>query len=107
MSSSGPPAPALAQVIELTLPDGWPADGFGQVAAVLAQLPEPDASPSGAWVGVTSGEAHRRGLSRLFARKGRAAHLAVRGAALLARGYVDVGGGEDGEGRELAWGRVP
>lgn len=99
-------APKLDRVVQPELPAAWPKDGFGPVAAILACLPDPSSLAPGARVGVSAGDDARRGLGRLL-RAAPTAHLAVRCAALLAKGYVDVGAAEDAEGRALAIGRAP
>lgn len=103
-----PPAlPPVQLWIEPSLPDGWPVDGFGPLAALTTQLPEASSLPGGTWVAVRASQAPRKGLlARLFLKKS-GAHLALRCTALLARGYEQVGAGADAEGREVAWGRVP
>lgn len=100
-----PPAPPLARVVTPTLPDDWPDDGFGDVGQLTSLLPDPDELGEGLWLGVNDGPPRQKGLFARF-QKRRFVALPVRCAALLARGYVDVGAGEVG-GEKLAWGRAP
>ena len=106
MGSPKADAPPLARLVEPTLDDRWPADGFGAVAALMALLPDPCELEPGAWVGVAASAPAPGRLARLLWR-GREARLAVRCTALLAKGFEEVGAGTDELGRELAWGRVP
>jgi hypothetical protein len=106
---SGPGTPdthVMALTIEPQLPEGWPADGFGPVGELMALLPDPSELEVGAWVAMAGSPARQPGLTNLFRRRP-TAHLAVRCAALLARGYERVGGGKGARGVDLAWGRVP
>ncbi len=86
-----------------------PDDG-ADVASVARALPDPTTLGRGALVVVLPDVASARSLAgRLFAALGRAPGVprVLRCTALLARGYVDVGGGVDPEtGVDLAWGRV-
>jgi hypothetical protein len=89
----------------LDLPPQWPASGFGDVDVVAPQVPEaasltpgqlvvllPRGAPKGPWLG------------RLLGARTWAAG-AVRGNALLARGYVGIGAGVDARTRmDLVWG---
>ena len=83
----------------------WPKDGFGAVSVLLAVLPEPASLTAGACVGVSGGPPGTR-FRHLF-RPAPTAHLAVRCAALLAKGYLDVGAGVDDAGHEIAFGCAP
>lgn len=83
----------------------------GSVAAVMASLPDPSALPPGTLV-VVPGEiaAKSRSLARsVFAAFVRPKNVARvhRCSALVARGFVDVGGGLDESGADLAWGYAP
>jgi hypothetical protein len=89
----------------LDLPADWPATGFGDTGLIAAQIPDraslapgqlvvilPRGAPKSAWVG------------RLLGARAWAAG-AVRGSALLARGYVAIGGGVDPSSKmDLVWG---
>jgi hypothetical protein len=94
--------------VSLVLSRGWPADGIGPIANVLAQIPDPLGLSSGTRVIVRA--RGRRGaglLARLFGPR-RKAHVAVRCTALLALGYRGVGAGRDNAtGEMLAWGVAP
>lgn len=98
--------PLFERHIEPELPEGWPSDGFGTVAELMQLLPEPSELSPGAWIVVSPSPPADTSLARFFRRKPRA-HLAVRCAALLAKGYEHVGGGKDKRGNELAWGQAP
>src|SRR5258706_15956546 len=98
----------------LTLERTWPVDGFGPVAAILPQLPDPSELAAGALVVVRDAGKPPQGLRRLARsvrslwRKEPRAHAAVRCTALLARGYRDVGARVDPRtGEALVWGFVP
>jgi hypothetical protein len=88
----------------------WPLDGFGPVATVAAQLPDPHELAAGSLVVVHETGRRVRGLRRLLAfwkRKPRA-HAAVRCTALLARGYLEIGAALDARsGERLVWGFAP
>ena len=99
-------APAVDVRITPPLDASWPKDGLGSVGVILAALPDPSSLARGAVVAITAGDPLRRGFGRLF-RAPPFVHLAVRCAALLAKGYVDVGATDDGDGRKLAVGRAP
>ena len=94
--------------VSLVLERGWPSDGIGPVAKVIAQLPEPASLAPGTRVVVHARA--RRGpgvLSRLFGMR-RQAHVAVRCSALLARGYREIGAARDDKtGETIAWGIAP
>jgi hypothetical protein len=110
---------AEAIVVVLRVADGWPLRrsatdsgqwrqvhdaGLGDVGEIAAQIPEARSMSAGALV-VVLGEADapRGALARLFGRKPEVAR-AVRCSALLARGYVRLGGGVDPKsGYDLAW----
>lgn len=103
----GPPLPPVGLWIEPSLPPDWPRDGMGPLATITSQIPAADAVPRGTWVAIRPSRVPPRGLlARLFQKPG-GAHLALRCTALLARGYTQVGGGTDGQGQEVAWGRAP
>jgi hypothetical protein len=101
------PVPPLAVTVTPELADAWPADGFGRVSLLMASLPDPSAMVAGAWVGMLPGPAKKKGLAGMFGGKPKIAHVAVRCAALLAKGYVDVGAAVDEAGQEIAFGRAP
>jgi hypothetical protein len=111
-SARGLPAPRRHPDHELypELDPAWPADGFGPVATLAAQLPDPLDLPAGALVLVHETGRRERGFGRAVAflafwRRRRRAHAAVRCAALLARGYVDIGAAQDARsGERLVWG---
>ncbi len=86
----------------------WLAPAVTEDPYALAQtLPEPH-SVAGAWVilGPNAPSAPSRTLlSRLFGSKQLGSPRAVRGSALLLRGYRNVGGGFDAKsGLDLCWG---
>jgi hypothetical protein len=104
------PSPVPADVVVVPeLPDAWPASGYGDVAVIAAQLPDPGTLAPGTRVVVHGQPRAPKGLlSRVFRGKGRSVQRAVRGSALLARGYVRLGGGADPKtGADLAWGFAP
>jgi hypothetical protein len=104
--------PARRADVELfpELDGAWPADGFGSIAALAAQLPDPQELAAGSLVVVHETGRRARGLRRvaaLWTRK-RRAHIAVRCSALLARGYSEIGAAVDPRsGERLAWGFAP
>jgi hypothetical protein len=101
------PAPPLAAVERPPALDGaWPSDGLGPVVPVFDALPPPDRFEPGSWVGLLAEPEPPTWWAR-WLKPRRFVHRAVRCAALLARGYEEVGAGVDAEGRDLAWGRVP
>jgi hypothetical protein len=88
----------------------WPADGFGLVATVVAQIPDPHELAAGALVFVHETGPRERGLRRLLAllRRKPRAETAVRCSALLARGYSEIGAALDARrGEQLVWGYAP
>ena len=102
--SDDPDAPAVAIVVEV--PDAWPASGYGSVEIVAAQLPPAESLARGSLV-VILGEvaSEQRLLGRLLMRRAATVARAVRGSALLARGYARLGGAIDAASRlDLAWG---
>jgi hypothetical protein len=75
--------------------------GGEDVLGVAAELPDPESLPGGTLVVVLAeAEDDARGLGRLF-RARPTVPRALRGSALLVRGYARIGG--DGE---LVWGFV-
>jgi hypothetical protein len=97
------------------LDERYGADGFGPVEPLAEALPAPEELVRGERLVILSGAAPRPGF---FGRFRRAAflHASVRGAALLARGYVDIGGGPqdgagarhpDGSADDPVWGYPP
>jgi hypothetical protein len=89
----------------LDLPEEWPSSGFGGVGAVAAQLPDPASLTPGQLLVVLPKAAPKSAwLGRLPGRRSWAAG-AVRGSALLARGYVGIGAGVDPRTKmDLVWG---
>jgi hypothetical protein len=99
---------------------GWSPDGAAvavlldasgadleDLAAVAEQIPAAAALPAGTQVVVLGTAAATGGLwRRLLGRRGEPVARPVRCSALVARGYVDVGGGREGSS-DLAWGRAP
>ena len=71
------------------------------VDGVAPQLPRAETLPPGTRLVVHAGKS-RRWLGKLFPPRD-APPLGAIGSALLARGYVNIGGGEDG-GRAATWG---
>lgn len=93
-------AEALAVVLDV---HDLPASATAQVGAVARQLPRASELAPGTLVVVLGDSMPAGGL---FARLRRPAHVAraLRCTALLARGFVDVGGGVDPKsGQDLAW----
>lgn len=81
------------------------------VETAAAALPDPAALSPGTLLLVPSGvKSARSSLARsVLAAFGRAktAPRSVRCTALVVRGYVEVGAGDDAEHADLAWGRAP
>jgi hypothetical protein len=111
----GVPAPRRHPDHELfpELDPAWPPDGFGPIATVAAQLPDPHDLAAGSLVLVHERGRRERGLRRVLAffafwRRRRRAHAAVRCAALLARGYFEIGAAIDARtGERMVWGFAP
>jgi hypothetical protein len=103
-----PAPPPLAAVLRPPpLDRSWPSHGLGPALVVFDALPPPEQYEPGAWVGLLAEPPPpASGWRRLLGPR-RSVHRAVRCAALLARGYEEVGAGVDAEGRDVAWGRVP
>jgi len=98
-----PDAPAAAVVLDAA---GLTGDDAG---AVARQLPDATTLPEGTLV-VVSGAALRGVgiLGRLFGGATAPVSRAARCGALVARGYVEVGGGVDPATKiDIAWGRAP
>ncbi|MGO8998280.1 MAG: hypothetical protein ACLQVI_33595 [Polyangiaceae bacterium] len=72
------------------------------VESVAAQIPSADTMAPGTRLVVFAGKS-RRWLGKLLPPRG-APPLAAIGSALLARGYVGIGGGEE-SGRTAVWGQ--
>jgi hypothetical protein len=109
-STEGVPARRADVDLFPDLERAWPADGFGSIAALAAQLPDPQELAAGSLVVVHETGRRPRGLRRLVAlwTRKRRAHVAVRCSALLARGYLDIGAAIDPRsGERLAWGFAP
>jgi hypothetical protein len=114
MSRSARPAPDLPErradwELFPELDRAWPADGFGPIAVLAAQLRDPRELAAGSLVFVHERPRRARGLGGLLAlgkSRGRA-HAAVRCTALLVRGYADIGAADDPRsGERLVWGFV-
>jgi hypothetical protein len=79
------------------------------VASIMQKLPDPAELPAGALVLVPGEIAGARSLARsvlaVFGRT-RTVARALRCSALVARGYVRVGAGDDDQS-DLAWGYAP
>jgi hypothetical protein len=88
------------------LPKPWPGSG-GDVDAVARQLPAPgELAPGSLVVVLGEGDADARGgvVARWLGPRPRLSR-AVRGSALLARGYVRLGADADeASGHDLVWG---
>jgi hypothetical protein len=99
--------PGVAIVVALELADDSRASDPDDVHRVAAQVPLADALPEGTLVVVLERAERSSGLvSRLLSPRPRVP-LAVRGSALLARGYGEIGAGVDpSSGEELAWGHA-
>lgn len=111
LSAAVPPSPALVErrfVPANVAEAGYDAGGFGPVELLAESLPAPEELGAGERLVITSGATPRSGLLGRF-RRPVFVHAAVRGAALLARGYVDIGGtgGGDGDSDDLVWGVAP
>jgi len=92
----------------LDLPTDWPSSGLGDAGVIASQLPPPAALlPGQLLVVMPRGAPTKPWLGRLLGSPPWAAG-AVRGAALLATGYVDLGAGVDPQSRlDLVWARAP
>jgi hypothetical protein len=97
-------APGADVAVLLDLPREWPASGFGDIALVAAQLPDPASLERGQRVVVLPrSAAWGPWLARLVHRRSWVAG-AVRASALLARGYTGIGAGVDPRSRQdLVW----
>lgn len=107
-----PPRPPLglaawsaeADAIAVLLDAGGDVD-LRTASGVASQIPHASTLPSGAAVFVLGKAAASRSFWRVFARD-LPVPRASRCTALLARGYVDIGGA-DIDGDDLAWGQAP
>lgn len=77
--------------------------------AIASEIPPARELPEGALVVVLdASEAARGFFAKLTKKKLAPVERATRGSALLARGYVRLGGGvDDATGLDLAWGYAP
>lgn len=108
-------APSAFRVFVPTLDESYDDAGFGPVEPLAEALPLPGDLGEDKILVVLAGDdapVAPRGnllgnvLGRVFGRlrKRTGVHRAVRGAALLARGYADVSGGTFGEHVDAVWG---
>ena len=98
---------ADAVAVELDLPNEWPSSGLGDLAAVARQVPAASELAPGTLVVVLGDAATSGGIFARLRRPPRAAR-ALRGSALLVRGFVAIGAGVDpASGLDLTWGRAP
>jgi hypothetical protein len=76
----------------LIIPVDWPQNGFGPLAPILDQLPEPDSLDPGTRLRVTSEEAPPSSLLKRFnpLRVKKSIHKAILCSALLAKGYRNI-----------------
>ena len=97
-----------AVAVLLDLPKGWPGSGMGDPSAVAAQLPAAASLPHGTLVVVLGeGDSPTRLAARWLGAREKVAR-AVRGTALLAKGYVGIAAGVDeATGQDLVWGWSP
>lgn len=82
----------------------------GSVESVARILPDPATLAPGTVVLVPAALEATRSLARsVLAALGRTktAPRSIRCTALVARGYVDVGAGDDADLADVAWGRAP
>jgi hypothetical protein len=79
------------------LPDDWPASGDGDAAIVVAQIPSAsELTPGTRVVLLEEAAVGRPGLfGRVIGRRAKRASRAVRGNALLARGYTRIESARD------------
>jgi hypothetical protein len=103
--SAAAPGPSVALVVAVELPAEWGPPGLDDVELVAAQVPLAETLEEGTLVMVLERADRTSGfVSRLLSPSPRVP-LAVRGSALLARGYVEIRAGLDpSSGEELAWG---
>jgi hypothetical protein len=99
-------SPVAVHVFVPTLDERYDEHGVGPVEPLAEELPLPTDLGAGQILVVTDGGVAPTGLFARFRRR-RVVHRAVRGAALLARGYVDVAGGVHAGHDDAVWGRVP
>jgi hypothetical protein len=104
---SDDPSADIAVVVEAN--DDWPSSGLGDARAIAPEIPAARELAAGALVVVIDASETARGFFAKLARKKRPpVARAVRGSALLARGFVRLGGGvDDASGLDLAWGYAP
>ena len=89
------------------LPDDWPASGEGDAAVLVAQLPgATELTPGTRVIVLEEATAGRPGLlGRVIGRRAKRASRAVRGSALLARGFERIASGRDeATGLDEVWG---
>jgi len=99
-----------AVVVTVTVPNVAQDGGLGSIRAILAQLPEAHTLAPGTMVAMADRVEPRKAtvFSRLTGRGGEASlHRAARCTALLARGYLRVGGGTAADKVDWAWGFAP
>ena len=77
--------------------------GYGPVEPLAEELPLPADLGDDKILLLTDGAKSSKGFFGRF-RKRRGVHRAVRGAAMLARGYADISGGTFGEHVDAVWG---
>jgi hypothetical protein len=107
------PLPNFSSALVLQAPvmDVGEDEGLSVLRALMAVVPESSSLPSGTLVAI-GGDVQparpTRLLDRMIGRtKPRFLHRAVRCTALLAKGYVRVGGGKDDNGIDWAFAWVP
>jgi hypothetical protein len=101
-----PSAAARAAAVTVTITE----EAVSSVEAIAAQLPDPATLPGGTLVIVPAEVSGSRSLARsVLAVFGRTKTVtrARRCSALLARGYVDIGAGDDANRADLAWAKTP
>ena len=104
-------AAAAVRVFVPVVDERYDAGGFGPVEPLAEELPLPSDLGEDKILVVLPGEGGSTAffgkvLGKVFGKRRRPAHVhrAVRGAALLARGYADVSGGSFGEHPDAVWG---
>jgi hypothetical protein len=102
---------ASARIIRIPLGDEVRDGGLASIREVAAHLPEASSLTPGTMVAVADRVQGARKPGMLERMTGHGAaptlHRAARCTALLARGYVRVGGGSDKDKTDWAWGFAP
>lgn len=99
-----------ATIVSIELPSALAFGGLEAIRSISDQLPSPGSLPSGTMVAIPGrlhGVQKPTMLQRMTGRLPATIHRAARCTALLAKGYVHVGGGVARDKTDWAWGFAP